>query len=67
MEFIAIRENLKRDEMLATMPPIVMRQHVGQSFGAAIPAVITPNSSATRLRAAAQSSPATSIIPKASR
>ncbi len=42
MEFVAIRENLKRDEMLATMPAIVMRQHAGQSFGAAIPRVITP-------------------------
>src|SRR5437762_2320281 len=42
MEFIAIRENLKREEMLATLPPIVTSQHAGQSFGAAIPAVITP-------------------------
>jgi phosphomethylpyrimidine synthase len=42
MEFIAIRENLKRDEMLRSLPEIVTRQHPGQSFGAAIPAVITP-------------------------
>jgi len=42
MEFIAIRENLKREEMLRTLPEIVTRQHPGQSFGAAIPAVITP-------------------------
>jgi len=42
MEFIAIRETLKRDEMLATMPAIVMRQHAGQNFGAAMPPVITP-------------------------
>jgi phosphomethylpyrimidine synthase len=42
MEFIAIRENLKREEMLARMPEIVRRQHPGQSFGAAIPAKITP-------------------------
>jgi len=42
MEFIAIRENMKRDEMLATLPESVTRQHPGQSFGAAIPAVITP-------------------------
>ncbi|HTI46640.1 MAG TPA: phosphomethylpyrimidine synthase ThiC [Casimicrobiaceae bacterium] len=41
MEFIAIRENLKREEMLARMPDIVRRQHPGQSFGAAIPAKIT--------------------------
>ncbi len=42
MEFIAIRENAKRDEMLRTLPELVTRQHPGQSFGAAIPAVITP-------------------------
>ncbi len=42
MEFIAIRENQKRDEMLATMPEIVMRQHAGQNFGAAMPPSITP-------------------------
>ncbi len=42
MEFIAIRENLKREEMLKTLPEIVTRQHPGQSFGAAIPALITP-------------------------
>ncbi len=42
MEFIAIRENLKRDEMLQTLPESVTRQHPGQNFGAAIPAVITP-------------------------
>ena len=42
MEFIAIRENLKRDEMLRTLPETVTRQHPGQSFGAAIPALITP-------------------------
>ena len=42
MEFIAIRENLQREEMQRTMPPLVMRQHTGQSFGAAIPPFITP-------------------------
>ncbi|MDE2002941.1 MAG: phosphomethylpyrimidine synthase ThiC [Betaproteobacteria bacterium] len=42
MEFIAIRENLKREEMLRTLPALVTRQHAGQSFGAAIPDVITP-------------------------
>jgi phosphomethylpyrimidine synthase len=42
MEFIAIRENLRREEMLARMPDIVRRQHAGQGFGAAIPAQITP-------------------------
>ena len=33
MEYIAIRENLQRD---------LLNQHPGQSFGAAIPAQITP-------------------------
>jgi phosphomethylpyrimidine synthase len=42
MEFIAIRENQRRDEMLARMPELVRRQHPGQAFGAAIPATITP-------------------------
>ncbi|HZQ60175.1 MAG TPA: phosphomethylpyrimidine synthase ThiC [Casimicrobiaceae bacterium] len=42
MEFVAIRENLLREKMLATLPEIVTRQHAGQSFGAAIPKVITP-------------------------
>jgi phosphomethylpyrimidine synthase len=39
MEFIAIRENLLRERWLATLPDSVTRQHPGQSFGAAIPAV----------------------------
>src|SRR5260221_284358 len=38
---VPMRENQKREEMLATMPALVMRQHAGQSFGAAIPAAIT--------------------------
>jgi len=42
MEFVAIRENGRREEMLRTLPEIVTRQHPGQCFGAAIPAVITP-------------------------
>jgi phosphomethylpyrimidine synthase len=42
MEFVAIRENLKREEMLATLPALVTAQHAGQSFGAGIPDVITP-------------------------
>ncbi len=42
MEFIAIRESLKREEMLKTLPELVTRQHAGQSFGASIPDVITP-------------------------
>ena len=42
MEFIAIRENLKREEMLRSLPEMVTRQHPGQSFGAAIPDRMTP-------------------------
>jgi phosphomethylpyrimidine synthase len=42
MEYIALRENLKREETLRTMPAMVTRQHPGQSFGASIPEFITP-------------------------
>jgi len=42
MEFIAIRENLLREQTLARMPEALRRQHPGQSFGAGIPAAITP-------------------------
>jgi phosphomethylpyrimidine synthase len=38
MEFIAIRETQRRD----ALPDLVTRQHRGESFGAAIPKVITP-------------------------
>jgi phosphomethylpyrimidine synthase len=38
MEYIAIRETQRRD----ALPELITRQHPGQSFGAAIPAVITP-------------------------
>jgi phosphomethylpyrimidine synthase len=40
MEYIAIRENQRREAILAD--PVLSRQHPGQSFGAAIPAEITP-------------------------
>lgn len=52
MEFIAIRENLNRQVYLQSlrdcgtggenMAALLTRQHAGQSFGAAIPAEITP-------------------------
>ena len=42
MEFIAIRENLKREEALRTLPELVTRQHAGQSFGASLPEMVTP-------------------------
>ncbi|HZN24572.1 MAG TPA: phosphomethylpyrimidine synthase ThiC, partial [Burkholderiales bacterium] len=38
MEFIAIRETQRREGL----PDLVTRQHPGESFGAAIPKVITP-------------------------
>lgn len=52
MEYIAMRENLRRDEYLQSLRDMgpegekwakrMSRQHPGQSFGASIPAVITP-------------------------
>lgn len=52
MEFIALRENLRRKEYLASLEAsgpmgkrtaeLLGRQHPGQSFGAAIPPEITP-------------------------
>ncbi len=38
MEFIAIRENMRRETLAAE----IARQHPGQSWGAAIPKIITP-------------------------
>jgi phosphomethylpyrimidine synthase len=38
MEFVAIRENQRRD----ALSDLVLKQHPGQDFGAAIPRVITP-------------------------
>ncbi|CAN7567829.1 phosphomethylpyrimidine synthase ThiC [Massilia sp. LjRoot122] len=52
MEFVALRENLRRKEYLASlvesgpvgerMAGLLARQHPGQSFGASIPCEITP-------------------------
>ncbi|MFA4912631.1 MAG: phosphomethylpyrimidine synthase ThiC, partial [Burkholderiaceae bacterium] len=52
MEFVAIRENLRREHYLETLRASgpdgeklvkrLLRQHPGQSFGASIPAIITP-------------------------
>ncbi len=52
MEYIAIRENLRRQDYIASLKAsgpngaklaeMMMRQHAGQSFGAAIPGEITP-------------------------
>ncbi len=52
MEFVAIRENLRRQEYLeslraagpngARMAEMLTRQHKGQGFGAALPETITP-------------------------
>jgi phosphomethylpyrimidine synthase len=42
MEFVAIRENVRRETMLKTLPELVTRQHAGQSFGASIPGFVTP-------------------------
>ena len=52
MEYVAIRENMRREEYLAELKAsgpmgnrladLMGRQHPGQSFGASIPATITP-------------------------
>ncbi len=52
MEYVAIRENLRREEYIASlqtlgdrskrMAELMLRQHPGQSFGASIPEKITP-------------------------
>ena len=38
MEFIAIRETQRLDEL----PAVLLRQHAGESFGASLPSTITP-------------------------
>ena len=60
MEYVAERENLGRARLAEYIRD-------GESFGAAIPDFVTPESSATKWRAAGRSSPATSTTPKASR
>ncbi|HEX7218623.1 MAG TPA: phosphomethylpyrimidine synthase ThiC [Burkholderiales bacterium] len=46
MEFIAVRENLQREQYIESlnekMRGLLLRQHRGESFGAAIPEKITP-------------------------
>jgi phosphomethylpyrimidine synthase len=52
MEFVAIRENLRREQYVQSlresgpsgqkMADLLMRQHRGQSFGASLPSQITP-------------------------
>jgi phosphomethylpyrimidine synthase len=53
MEYVAIRENMRRQEYIESlqaqggktgqrMAQLLMQQHKGESFGAAIPEVITP-------------------------
>ncbi|MDR3429446.1 phosphomethylpyrimidine synthase ThiC [Silvimonas sp.] len=53
MEYVAIRENMRREEYMQSlldiggdkgkrMADLMLRQHPGQSFGASIPAKITP-------------------------
>ena len=49
MEYVAIRENARREELAAELrarggasAEMLLRQHKGQSFGAAIPDLITP-------------------------
>lgn len=42
MEYIAIRENQRREEIEAQNNELLTRQHPGHDFGAAIPRLITP-------------------------
>src|SRR5580765_3180883 len=50
MEFIAVRENLQREQYIESlkgktgekMRELLLKQHRGESFGAAIPEIITP-------------------------
>jgi len=42
MEYVAIRENLRRDALHEQLSQQNLQQHPGQSFGAAIPQQITP-------------------------
>ncbi len=42
MEYIAIRENQRREMMDAQSNELLVRQHTGHDFGAAIPRFITP-------------------------
>lgn len=65
MEYVAIRENMKLAE--AREAGLLVEQHAGQSFGAAIPAKSPPNSSARKSRAAAPSSRRTLTTPSWSR
>jgi phosphomethylpyrimidine synthase len=41
MEYIALRENLLREEHVRALPESVRRQHAGESFGASLPKVMT--------------------------
>src|SRR5215213_7576157 len=64
MEFVALRENMGREQALHAMREhtkddrsSLFHQHRGQRFGASLPSSSRPSSSATRSRAAAPSSP----------
>ncbi len=67
MEFIAIRENLGREQARPRTTDHGPRDLGGQSFGASIPAYITPELFAQKSPVAAPSSRPTSTTPKASR
>ena len=64
MEFVAIRENQRLE---AVRDAGLLAQHPGESFGASIPARITPEFVRDEIAAAVPSCRATSTIPKASR
>lgn len=74
MEFVAIRENMRRQEYLRELKAsgpmgerladLMGRQHPGQSFGASIPAEITPEFVREEIARAAPSFPPTSTTRK---
>ena len=64
MEYIAIRENLRRDEVRDRG---LLAQHPGQSFGAAIPDRVTPEFVRDEVARGGPSSPPTSTTPSSSR
>ena len=77
MEFVAIRENLRRHEYMASLKAsgpmgnkladLMMRQHPGQNFGASIPAEITPEFVRDEVARGRASSPTTSTTRNPSR
>ena len=77
MEFVSIRENLRREQYIESlratgpegekMVKRMLRQHAGESFGASIPHLITPEFVREEIARGRASSPLTSITLKSNR